>query len=94
MQNAANQRRLVQLEDENTRRRNTVKHKYQKIQNNFHSILDSDSSTNGNTFITRSNECTRTSFAVSICKYPSRCSVHFSSKKNDILDVRTMFGNS
>ena len=71
VQNDANQRRLMQLEDESAQRRATVRrmtHATTAIRNNtalFH--LDLESSTAGNTVTTRSNGCSRTSITVSIC---------------------------
>lgn len=71
VQNEANQRRMMQLEDESAQRRTTVRwmtHATTAILNNtalFH--LDVESSTAGNTVTTRSNGCSRTSITVSIC---------------------------
>ena len=71
VQNEANQRRLMQLEDESAQRRTTVRqmtHATTAILNNtalFH--LDLEFSTAGHTVTPRSNGCSRTSITVSIC---------------------------
>jgi hypothetical protein len=58
----------MQLEDENAQRRTAVRiiNQYYK---DFSFFFDSDinSSTNGYTFITKSNGCTRTNITISIC---------------------------